>query len=91
MKTIKAQVKIIDFNTILNASIYSAVENLFNPGMQTNVCLHFLNVERENFSKGNLIDGITKAIVQGGWSGCFEVSEVICKRGRGYFTVSEIF
>ena len=65
VKTMKVNTKSVDFNTITNASVYSAIENLFSPERQANVCLHFLNIKREDFSKGNLIDGATKAIVQG--------------------------
>lgn len=65
VKTMKANTKSINFNTILTASVYSAIENLFSPEMQANVCLHFLNIERENSLKGNIINGVVNAIIQG--------------------------
>ncbi len=65
VKTMKAQVKIIDFNTIMTASVYSAIENLFNPGMQANVCLHFLSIERESSLEESVINGVMNAIILG--------------------------
>ena len=65
VKTMKENVKVIDFNTIMTASVYSAIENLFNPGMQANVCLHFLSIERENRLEESIINGAVNVIVQG--------------------------
>ena len=65
VKTMKENVKVIDLNTIMTASVYSAIENLFNPGMQANVCLHFLSIERENRLEESVINGAVNVIVQG--------------------------
>lgn len=65
INVLESQVGRIDYNTVLTSSLYSAFENIFCTEKQANVCLHFLNIEREDFTKVNFLNGAIKLMVRG--------------------------